>query len=216
MTEDYKHVVPPPEQSKGSPWMLPLLLALVSAGLATWWLTYHPEEAATPTTAPLETETSSQEADQKQGQETEGPAKAAPEEQAQPPEQQFDFYTVLPQMEVPIINLRTSDKPPERRKQKTTDTKKNPEAKPASGNRYFLQIGSFQQEQAATELRDKVRAMDLQGSIQKVRLLNSGVWYRVNIGPFKDLDSSDHAQEALEQHGIRYTLMKQISQGQPN
>lgn len=204
MTEDYKHVVPQPEQRKGAPWALALLLALASAGLAAWWSTHHTKEEETQAAPEPDLQETSEE------QET---GDAAPEEQAPAPEQQFDFYTVLPQMEVPIINPRN---PPERREQNTTEAKKKTKETPASGNRYFLQIGSFQQEEAAVELRDRVLAMDLQGSIQKVRLLNSGVWHRVNIGPFKDLDSSDHAQAVLERHGIRYTLMKQISQGQAN
>ena len=208
MADDYKHIATPVQKQKQFPWLpviLMLLLLATGAGTALWVAKTTQKTENTVQAPEPEPETTTDE--QQATEET----KKEQEEEEPTEEQQFDFYTVLPQMEVPIIDARPpGQKEPEQPKDKPSEL---PEIT-ASGNSYFLQIGSFQDEQAAMELRDRINTMKLKSSIQKVRLMNSGVWYRVNVGPFARLAASDKARQVLDNHGIRYTLMKQISRNQ--
>ncbi len=225
MADDYKNIASPAANQKKPSLTPPLLLLVglvVGGGLATWFM--WPVENATtlravdPSTAPGQLQNKIIQEPEPTPNNVTSP-QTNDSEQAL--EQPLDFYTVLPQMEVPVITTPETAVSEESKKPATNKDKPSPNQRtshkppatskpiPAPVGKYYLQVGSFQNQQAATELQHKIDGLGLKSGIQKVRLMNDGVWYRVQVGPFLDLESSDQAQQVLDQHNIIYTLMKQ-------
>ncbi len=225
MADDYKNIASPAANQKKRSLTPPLLLLVglvAGGGLATWFM--WPVENAT-TLRAVDPSTAPGQLQNKIIQEPEPTPNNVTSPQAngseQPLEQPLDFYTVLPQMEVPVITTPETAVGKESKKPATSKNKPSPNQRtshetpatskpiPTPVGKYYLQVGSFQNQQAATELQHKIDGLGLKSGIQKVRLMNDGVWYRVQVGPFLDLESSDQAQQVLDQHNIIYTLMKQ-------
>jgi hypothetical protein len=148
-----------------------------------------------------------------------------------PAKPRFDFYTILPKMEVIIpeedIGPKTAPsafKPVEQpaisglesepdvnpvAKPAALLPQSQPEVKPAvssSGN-YFLQSGSFSTMDQAERLKAQLALLGLDASVQKVTLNKQNTIHRVRVGPFRDYTALDEARAVLRQHGIQSTPM---------
>ena len=116
-------------------------------------------------------------------------------------EPRFDFYTILPELEVFIpeseIN-KTGRKP-----------------KPATGNissetgskQYLLQAGSFRSSEDADRLKASLALLGVQSSIQSVSINNES-WHRVRIGPFSDTRRLHETLDILKQNNIHAMTME--------
>jgi cell division protein FtsN len=161
------------------------------------------------------------------------PKEAKQEEKApvpSPAKQRFDFYDILPEMEVVIpeeeISAKTApgafkpvEKPATAILQSEPDI--NPAVQPATGlsrsepavkpagpskGNYFLQSGSFSSVDQADRLKAQVAMLGLGASVQKITV-NKNTVHRVRVGPFRDFNSLDQARSLLRQHGIQSTPM---------
>ena len=94
--------------------------------------------------------------------------------------QKFDFYTLLPELEI-VIPLEET-KPPKQKPTSSTNTKQQ-----ATGYKggYLLQAGSFQQFNEADSLKARLALIGVQANIQSVEV-NKTKWHRVQIGPSND------------------------------
>ena len=138
-----------------------------------------------------------------------GGRQAAPErpEAARPradgaPRPRFDFYTILPELEVVIPDEGREparDKPPAAARERDA-------ARGAA--RYVLQAGSFRRYADADRLKARLALIGIEADIQKVSIHNGETWHRVRIGPFHSLREVDAVRARLREHRINAILLK--------
>jgi cell division protein FtsN len=130
---------------------------------------------------------------QRTASQQEAPASAAA---SQPPTtgNRFDFYEVLPQLEVVVTDDTTRAASPRPR----------PAEAPGS---FLLQAGSFSAAADADRLQANLALLGFESHVQRVTIDNS-VFHRVRIGPIDDADAAKKTQRALREQGIDSLLMR--------
>lgn len=94
-----------------------------------------------------------------------------------PPEPRFDFYTILPKLEVVIPEHEIKTRI---REQGIGTLKKN--------GQYIMQAGSFRDFLEAKKLQDKLMTIGVESRIEQAKVGNV-VWNRIKMGPFSGLDT---------------------------
>jgi cell division protein FtsN len=105
------------------------------------------------------------------------------------PESGFDFYTMLPGLEVVV---------PEEESRKSGSVTPKPELAPG---RYWIQAGSFRRYQDADRRKAELALLGLGSSIQAVTL-EGQTWHRVRIGPLPDSAQAESTRRRLAEAGI--------------
>jgi cell division protein FtsN len=129
------------------------------------------------------------------------PARAAtaPRATADEPEpsrdERFDFYDVLPQLEVVIPEV---DSPP------SADTPVRAVEEPGS---YVLQVGSFTTLGDADRMKANLALLGIESRIQRVTI-DADVYHRVRIGPIGNLEELNQTRRRLRDAKIEWLLMK--------
>ena len=113
------------------------------------------------------------------------------------PKPRFDFYNLLPEMEVIVPEQEISGTP-------THEGVKQVE-KPGT---YLLQAGSFRSRQQADQLRAKLSLLGLETSLQAVSINSKQAWHRVPVGPFDNLRDLNEARSLLKKNGIDAILIR--------
>lgn len=112
------------------------------------------------------------------------------------PQSRYDFFTVLPEMEVvvPEQELRRGSSPAETAA--ITD--------PGS---YILQVGSFRSAADAEQLKARLA---LHGQVAEIQLVtvNDETWHRVRIGPVEGARRADEIRRSLQDNGFDTLVMK--------
>jgi len=233
MPRDYKHRVTRRRKRRPvSPWLglaAGLLIGVFAAGIAYFKLAAPPQQPiAAPPFAPQTAEPAANPAPVKEAkQEAKTPAPA-------PAKPRFDFYTILPEMEVvipeeelagntPSSAFRPVDPPAAAAVEREPDvsapakpaaaaaaapqSQPQPAVKPAasSGGNYFIQSGSFSTMDQAERLKAQLALLGLNASVQKLTLNKQNTIHRVRVGPFRDYASLNEARAVLRQHGIQGT-----------
>ena len=111
-------------------------------------------------------------------------------------EQKFNFYTILPELEVLIPESET--RPPEVKNKTTTTTTSNSSN---TAKKYVLQVGSFQNLSDAEKLKANLAFLGLEANIQHVTV-NKQAWHRVRTGPYRDRQQLFKNQKLLKQNDI--------------
>ena len=124
---------------------------------------------------------------------------------AEKKEQKFNFYTILPELEVfiPESETRPPDSPKETKSHAST-IKSN---KPATSKQYVLQVGSFQSLSDAEKLKANVAFLGLSANVQHVTV-NKQTWHRVRTGPYKSKQQLYKNQKTLKKNGIHAISME--------
>jgi len=105
----------------------------------------------------------------------------------------FDFYTILPGSEVPVSEQ---------------EIKQATKQKGAAKDSYFLQVGSFQAATEADNMKARLALLGLEAVIQTADIPDKGVWHRVRIGPFTNIDDMNRSRTLLAQNDISSSLVK--------
>jgi cell division protein FtsN len=84
------------------------------------------------------------------------------------------------------------------------DTKSTPAAREA----FFLQTGSFQSVAEADNLKARLALLGLEATIQQRTLVDKGVWHRVRVGPYTDVEELNRVRDVLKQNNIDVALVK--------
>ncbi len=115
-------------------------------------------------------------------------AKATPKDKPR-----FDFYKILPGVEETVTEkeLKQAAKQPS----PTKDI-------------YFLQAGAFQNISDADNLKAKLALLGVEAKIQSAVLADKGVWHRVRVGPYTNVDDLNRMRAALKQNGVDTSLIK--------
>ena len=231
MSRDYKHRVSRKKRRTLSPWIgvaAGLLIGLFVAFLVYIKSQAKPEEPVYvhETLPPPATASAQEDVQEVSKDETE----ATPA----PPKPRFDFYTLLPEIEVvvpeeeieqsrnpappPVVAPVTeAAKPPASEPAPAASiapapepapAKPAPEPAPPASGAYYLQVGSFSDVGKAEAFRAELAMMGMQTSIQRVTINNKDTYHRVRVGPFSTLDELDKTRTRLKKKSIDSTPIK--------
>ena len=117
-------------------------------------------------------------------------------------EPKFNFYTLLPELEVLIPESET--RPPASASTSKTESSK-PQQK--STKQYILQAGSFQNLNDAKKLKANLAFLGLEAGIQHVTV-NNQAWHRVRTGPYQNKQQLYQKQKLLKQNEINSISME--------
>jgi len=184
MSKDYKR--PEPAARGSSQLLVGILIGLVlGLGIAlgvAWYINKMPNPFLT-RTPPAKLE----------------PAKEAParaeDKAARAPDAKprFDFYKILPGAEETVTE-------PQAKGAKKSTT--------AARETFFLQAGAFQNAPDADNLRARLALLGIEAKIQTATLPDKGVWHRVRVGPYTNVEELGRTRETLKQNGVETTLIK--------
>jgi cell division protein FtsN len=122
------------------------------------------------------------------------------EEIAEPSKPRYDFFTVLPEMEVVV---------PEQELSRNAD-KAQPATQTTAGtvqDRYILQAGSFRNSTDAEQMKAQLALLGSMATVQVVTV-NGETWHRVRIGPFQGARQADEMRRMLSDNNIDTLVMK--------
>ena len=111
--------------------------------------------------------------------------------------QKFDFYTLLPELEIVIPQEETQPPKPKPAAKQQTEYKGG----------YLLQAGSFQQFNEADSLKARLALIGVQANIQSVEV-NKTKWHRVQIGPSNDREVLEGLRQRLKSNQIDTILLQ--------
>lgn len=114
----------------------------------------------------------------------------------------FEFYTILPEMEVVIPEEELVDN-----KSSANSSVKKVSKDKFVKNSLLLQAGSFKKYQDADRLKAKLALIGLEANIQNVNI-GKDKWHRVRIGPFKALDDINETRVRLAENNIQTIIIK--------
>ena len=191
MARDYKNRRSPPPPKGGPCWLW--LVTGLAVGLLVALFTYlsvHP-----PAHSPMAQSPSATTPRKVDGGST-PPQPAAPTPAAKPPaaRPRFEFYSILPEMEVPV----SAEALPERG---TREPAKE------DGN-YLLQVGSFRGADEAERLKANLALLGLEAAIQTVSVDGRKTWHRVRIGPFSSLQEAYRVRDRLAREELEAIVLK--------
>ena len=143
---------------------------------------------------------------------------------APPPEPKFEFYTLLPEMEVVVPEgdlapPQPADDTPASETDTTADTGTGDEVAPAdaepalASGHYVLQVASFRSMKEADGLRAKLSLLGFEPVVQSVAINSDENWYRVRIGPYQDRGSLEAARIRLRADGHDSPLVVWVKKG---
>jgi cell division protein FtsN len=124
------------------------------------------------------------------------PSRPAPT--ASQDENRFEFYEILPQLEVVVPE---SNEPARRR------DRAQPPAPAAAPGSYLIQAGSFSAAADADRLQASLGLLGFESHVQRVRI-DDAIFNRVRIGPIEDEAAAKRAQRRLRDAGIDSLLMQ--------
>ncbi|AFT67971.1 MULTISPECIES: SPOR domain-containing protein [Cycloclasticus] len=107
----------------------------------------------------------------------------------------FDFYQILPDMEIVIPEHEIE----ERRRLEGTG-----KSKPGT---FIIQIGSFKKAQQADTLRARLALLGIESTVQTVNQSGS-IWHRVKSGPYTSFRMVDKIQNRLHRNNIDSIAIK--------
>lgn len=146
---------------------------------------------------------------------TEKPRPAVEAPAPQPPatpKPRFDFYTLLPEMEVVVPDEEIAPPPaPATRRPPVSTPAPQPSNSPARATpaeTYLLQVGSFRNGEQADRFRAELAILGLETSIQKVTIDNKDTYHRVRVGPFHDPVALNQARSLLKKQNIESRVIK--------
>jgi cell division protein FtsN len=73
---------------------------------------------------------------------------------------------------------------------------------------FYLQAGSFQNAPDADNLKARLALVGIEAAIQTTSLPDKGVYHRVRIGPYADIEELNRIRTVLKQNGVDAALVK--------
>lgn len=110
------------------------------------------------------------------------------------PAPEFDFYAILPEMEVKVPTWALDEMP-----DSGADDVEGP---------FVVQVGSFREYADADRVKATLALQGLDADIQRVVINGQDTWFRVRIGPFDEREALRDVRGRLAQNGMDYLLLK--------
>lgn len=111
------------------------------------------------------------------------------------PRPKFDFYKILPEMEVPVPEWALSGE----------DDDEEPGLSPGT---YVLQVGSFKQFEDADRAKAHLAFRGISARIQRVVINGQDVWFRVHVGPFSEVADIRAMRVKLIENDMDFILLR--------
>jgi len=212
MSRDYK---PSPERpkksSKGSPFFTGLLIGFllgVAASLAVVMFIKGGDSPFADLAKPEKSLSEKIKEDAKNQADANNEANAEAAADSKTPEgtgskddkTRFDFYTILPGSESTVSTEEV----------KIKENTPQPAAQPT----YFLQVGAFQTEEEADNMKATLALQGFEALVQTASIPEKGIWHRVRVGPLKNLDQINKTKADLVSNGFKADLIKVNSETQ--
>lgn len=191
MTRDYRKRAQPEEKPKPAappawvPFFYGFLLGALVVGVS--WVIFTP--AGTPLVVP----------DYLVSEEDHKPADSAAEtdNESEPQRPRFDFYTILPEMEV-VISDEEAQPPP---------VDDGP-AKIENDVRYRLQVGSFKRMTDADRQKARLALLGVEAEIQKVNIGQGDVYFRVLTQAFESKRELNNKRKLFQKNKINSLVVQ--------
>lgn len=119
----------------------------------------------------------------------------------------FDFYAVLPKMEVIVPKGEGEESTPPRTSGGTTTNLNH------AGEQFLLQAGSFRSAADADRRRAELILQGYNVNVQAVELSSGDTWHRVMIGPFDNINALHRAQDKMAAAGVETLPIKVKKEG---
>jgi cell division protein FtsN len=130
---------------------------------------------------------------------------ASKPEQRNAPKPTFEFYTILPEMEVVIPDeeiVTPADDTPAKPPRETTTAPDHEQ------HSYVLQMGSFRKHQDADRLKAKLALIGIEADIQKVSINNRDTYHRVRSGPYRTQSQLNAVRRLARENNINSLVIK--------
>lgn len=114
----------------------------------------------------------------------------------EPKTSRYDFFTVLPEMEVVVPEEELS-----------RQARPEAPAQQDSGEQFILQVGSFRDRSDAEQRKAQLALLGESAAIQSVTV-DGATWHRVRIGPVTGVRAADDKRNKLADSGIDSLVMK--------
>jgi len=124
-------------------------------------------------------------------------AEAATKEPERRDKSRYDFFTVLPEMEVVVPEQELANR----------SEPDSAAALSAGADSYLLQVGSFRSAGDADQLKARLALMGIVAQVQTVTV-NDTTWHRVRVGPIQGARQADDIRQQLQRGGIDSLVMK--------
>lgn len=121
----------------------------------------------------------------------------APKPEKESPKQKYDFYTILPEMEVAVPESTPGE------------GAKAPREEITDPGRYVVQVGSFKSAGDADSRKAELALLGIVSTIQTVTVDGDESWHRVRVGPIEELDRLEEVRERLRENGIEHLVLKE-------
>ena len=141
-----------------------------------------------------------------------------------PPKPKFEFYTLLPEMEIVVPDEDLPASPPapaasgagdtEASTDSTAGEDRQADSEPALGSgHYILQVASFRSMGDADGLKAQLILLGFRPVVQTVAVNSDEKWHRVRIGPYADRGSLEAARVKLRADGYANPLVVWVKKG---
>lgn len=135
-------------------------------------------------------------------------AAVKPPPKSEPARPHFDFYTILPELEVVVPEPRAVGTPEQRTTPgATAGAPPRQAAKVDAPGIYVLQIGSFKNSKDAERMKAELALIGVEAGIETVSV-NQQKWHRVRVGPYSQLARLNNARSELLANNIDFMLLK--------
>lgn len=114
---------------------------------------------------------------------------------------QYDFFTVLPEMEVVVPEQELSQG-------RSSPGEPAAAADGAGAASYVLQVGSFREHSDAEQMKARLALLGLVAKVQTVTV-NDATWHRVRVGPVNGARAADEVRNRLAGNGIDSLVLKE-------
>ncbi len=199
MSKDYKPAPQKASNSKGSPFFTGLLVGLLLGVGASLWVTMYLKGADSPFAEKKVSKPNIDSASEKLPKDKVATESALPkDENPDKTDNKFDFYTILPETESTVTEQEIKDN--------SQTTKKD---------NYFLQVGAFQSEAEADNMKAKLALQGFEALVQTATIPEKGIWHRVRVGPLNDITQINKVRGELTTNGFNTDLIKVHTETKP-
>jgi len=121
------------------------------------------------------------------------------------PKPEFQFYTILPEMEVVIPDEEILPPKSTRPQPVPAEEKSSPTA---SREAYILQMGSFRKFVDADRMKARLALIGIEAEIQKVSINNKDTYHRVRSGPYTSQSQLNRMRSLAKENNISTLVIK--------
>jgi cell division protein FtsN len=125
------------------------------------------------------------------------PQPVRPAELPSPPKPRFDFYTMLPKMEVVVPDDELDHEP--------IVSRSGASSAPAT---YLVQVGSFRKTQDADRLKAQLALLGFEAKVVSARISAQDTRYRVRSGPYRGKPALNKARKRLADNGFNGIVIR--------